>query len=97
MSEDPVFRLWLRNFELAEKVTRLERLKDHWYGELIAERRKVRELQSRIDALKTEMQAKEDAFEKLVQARVDVLEQERVERVAAQVLGITAKSDDSQT
>ena len=54
MSEERIRQLSRRNLELAEKVTQLELLKNHWYQELVGVRRELEELQAKVEAMETE-------------------------------------------
>ncbi len=54
MSDEQIRQLSRRNVELAERVTQLEQLKDHWYQELVGLRQEVADLQAHIEVLEAE-------------------------------------------
>ena len=102
MSEDRIRQLTRRNFELAEKVGQLERLKNHWHQEVIGLRHDIAELHSKIEAFEA-TRLDRIAIENLeqywhqeviglrheiqeLQSKIEALETERIERLAIENL-----------
>ncbi|MEQ8785393.1 MAG: hypothetical protein RIC55_03805 [Pirellulaceae bacterium] len=74
--------------DLIERVTQLELLKNHWYQELLAARRRITALRAELKRLKAELRTKDETFQAELQAGIEAYESARIERIAAESLKI---------